>query len=82
MVERIFYLVISVVLKFLIDGTFLFRTLKKFKKASLLKYLPFFELYYIIYVVALPFAVFFGGKTVWKDRKYKGLKNLRVVEKD
>jgi len=82
MVERIFYLIISVVLKFLTDGTFLFRTLKKFKKASLLKYLPFFELYYIIYVVALPFAVFFGGKTVWKDRKYKGLKNLRVVEKD
>ncbi len=82
MVEKIFYLIISLALKFLTDGAFLFKTLRRFKKTSLLKYLPLFELYYIIYVVALPFAVFFGGKTVWKDRKYKGLKNLQVIEKD
>jgi CDP-diglyceride synthetase len=69
-------------LKFFIDGAFLFKTLRKFKKTSLLKYLPFFELYYIIYVVVLPFVVFFGGKTVWKDRKYKGLKNLQIIEMD
>ena len=81
MVERISYLIVSLALKFLVDGTFLFNTLKRFKKVSLLKYLPFFELYYIIYVVALPFTVFFGGKTIWKDREYKGLKNLEVIEK-
>jgi cellulose synthase/poly-beta-1,6-N-acetylglucosamine synthase-like glycosyltransferase len=82
LIEKISSLLISLVLKFFIDGAFLFKTLKKFKKTSLLKYLPFFELYYIIYVVVLPFVVFFGGKTVWKDRKYKGLKNLQIIEMD
>jgi cellulose synthase/poly-beta-1,6-N-acetylglucosamine synthase-like glycosyltransferase len=82
LIEKISSLLISLALKFLIDGAFLFKTLRKFKKTSLLKYLPFFELYYIIYVVVLPFVVFFGGKTVWKDRKYKGLKNLQIIEMD
>jgi cellulose synthase/poly-beta-1,6-N-acetylglucosamine synthase-like glycosyltransferase len=82
LIEKISSLLISLVLKFFIDGAFLFKTLRKFKKTSLLKYLPFFELYYIIYVVVLPFVVFFGGKTVWKDRKYKGLKNLQIIEMD
>jgi cellulose synthase/poly-beta-1,6-N-acetylglucosamine synthase-like glycosyltransferase len=82
LIEKISSLLISFVLKFFIDGAFLFKTLRKFKKTSLLKYLPFFELYYIIYVVVLPFVVFFGGKTVWKDRKYKGLKNLQIIEMD
>jgi cellulose synthase/poly-beta-1,6-N-acetylglucosamine synthase-like glycosyltransferase len=82
LIEKISSLLISLVLKFFIDGAFLFKTLRKFKKTSLLKYFPFFELYYIIYVVVLPFVVFFGGKTVWKDRKYKGLKNLQIIEMD
>jgi cellulose synthase/poly-beta-1,6-N-acetylglucosamine synthase-like glycosyltransferase len=82
LIEKISSLLISLALKFLIDGAFLFKTLRKFKKTSLLKYLPFFELYYIIYVVVLPFVVFFGGKTVWKNRKYKGLKNLQIIEMD
>jgi cellulose synthase/poly-beta-1,6-N-acetylglucosamine synthase-like glycosyltransferase len=82
LIEKISSLLISLALKFFIDGAFLFKTLRKFKKTSLLKYLPFFELYYIIYVVVLPFVVFFGGKTVWKDRKYKGLKNLQIIEMD
>jgi cellulose synthase/poly-beta-1,6-N-acetylglucosamine synthase-like glycosyltransferase len=82
LIEKISSLLISLVLKFFIDGAFLFKTLRKFKKTSLLKYLPFFELYYIIYVVVLPFVVFFGGKTVWKDRKYKGLKNQQIIEMD
>jgi cellulose synthase/poly-beta-1,6-N-acetylglucosamine synthase-like glycosyltransferase len=82
LIEKISSLLISLVLKFFIDGAFLFKTLRKFKKTSLLKYLTFFELYYIIYVVVLPFVVFFGGKTVWKDRKYKGLKNLQIIEMD
>ncbi len=79
-ISKVLYLAIAIVLKFLIDGIFLFKILRKFKKVSLLKYFPFFEIYYIIYVVVLPFAVFFGGKIVWKERKYKGLRNLEVVE--
>jgi cellulose synthase/poly-beta-1,6-N-acetylglucosamine synthase-like glycosyltransferase len=78
--SQILYLAIAIALKFFIDGAFLFKILKKFKKIPLLKYLPFFEIYYIIYVVVLPFAVFLGGKTVWKERKYKGLRNLEIVE--
>ncbi|CUS95957.1 glycosyltransferase [Candidatus Kryptobacter tengchongensis] len=74
-------LLLALSLKLLVDGSFLFKILKKLKKLSLLKYLPFFELYYIIYVVVLPFIVFFGGKTVWKERQYKGLRNLKVIEK-
>lgn len=80
--QKITALLFAIALKFIVDGAFLFKILKKFKKLPLLKYLPFFELYYIIYVVALPFVVFFGGKTVWKERKYKGLKNLQVIEHD
>ncbi len=80
--QKITILLFAIFLKFLVDGAFLFKILKKFKKVSFLKYLPFFELYYIVYVVALPFVVFFGGKTVWKERKYKGLKNLQVIEHD
>lgn len=77
------FLVIPIVLllKFLIDGSFLFKILNRFKKLPLFKYLPFFEIYYIIYVVVLPFIVFLGGKTEWKERKYKGIKNLQVIEK-
>jgi cellulose synthase/poly-beta-1,6-N-acetylglucosamine synthase-like glycosyltransferase len=35
-----------------------------------LKYFPVFEIYYIIYVVVLPFAVLFNKKVKWKDRVY------------
>lgn len=80
-VNNLHSLLLALILKFLVDGSFLFKILKKFKKTSLLKYLPFFELYYIVYVVFLPFIVFFGGKTVWKERQYKGLRNLKVIEK-
>lgn len=35
-----------------------------------LKYFLVFEIYYIIYVVALPFVVLFSKKVRWKDRVY------------
>jgi 1,2-diacylglycerol 3-beta-glucosyltransferase len=35
-----------------------------------LKYFLVFEIYYIIYVVVLPFVVLFGKKVKWKDRIY------------
>ncbi len=80
LVKNLSALLFAILLKFIIDGSFLFKILKRFGKIRLLKYLPFFELYYIIYVVALPFMVFFGGKTVWKERRYKGLKHLKMIE--
>ena len=39
-------------------------------ETSQLKYFALFQLYYIVYVIALPFAVFLGGKVIWKGRKY------------
>ncbi|MDH3269528.1 MAG: glycosyl transferase, partial [Ignavibacteria bacterium] len=35
-----------------------------------LKYFPVFEIYYIIYVLLLPFVGFFSKKVKWKDRVY------------
>ena len=35
-----------------------------------LKYFPVFQIYYIIYVLVLPFAVLFNKKVKWKDRVY------------
>ena len=35
-----------------------------------LKYFPVFEIYYMIYMVVLPFAVMFNKKVKWKDRVY------------
>ena len=62
-VKNLSTLLFALLLKFLVDGSFLFKILKRFKKIHLLKYLPFFELYYIVYVVALPFMVFLGGSS-------------------
>lgn len=35
-----------------------------------LKYFPVFEIYYIIYVLLLPFVILFNKKVKWKDRVY------------
>jgi cellulose synthase/poly-beta-1,6-N-acetylglucosamine synthase-like glycosyltransferase len=35
-----------------------------------LKYFPVFQIYYMIYVLVLPFAVLFNKKVKWKDRVY------------
>jgi hypothetical protein len=42
----------------------------KSKQLTQLKYFGLFEIYYMLYVIILPFAVFFGGKVSWKGRKY------------
>lgn len=81
LINNLLYLFSALLLKFIVDGGFLFKILRKLKNLPLIKYLPLFEAYYIVYVVILPFIVFFGGKTVWKGRAYKGLKKLEVIEK-
>lgn len=35
-----------------------------------LKYFPVFQIYYIIYVLVLPFVILFNKKVKWKDRVY------------
>jgi 1,2-diacylglycerol 3-beta-glucosyltransferase len=52
------------------DYFFLDAILKRLERTDLLKYIYFFEVYFILYVLLLPFVVFFGGKVIWKGRAY------------
>ncbi len=57
-------------IKTLADMIVLYRPLKTFKVASLLRYIIHFEIYFIFYVIILPFAVLFHQNVKWKDRTY------------
>jgi 1,2-diacylglycerol 3-beta-glucosyltransferase len=58
------------VFKIATDFLFLYPSLKKLNLAKTYKYFFAFELYFIIYVIALPVMVFFSRKVIWKGRKY------------
>ncbi|MGB9774085.1 MAG: glycosyltransferase [Bacteroidota bacterium] len=66
----LFPVILALFVKFAADLVLLTPALRTYKKFKLLKYFLPFELYYIVYVVALPFALLFGGKVVWKGRRY------------
>ena len=59
-----------VAIKFSFDALLLFVPLSRVKYLSQMKYFFHFELYYIVSTILLPFAVFFGGKVLWKGRAY------------
>ena len=65
------FLLFGFAVKFLCDFILLSIPLIKSKQFTQLKYFGLFEIYYMLYVIILPFAVFFGGKVSWKGRKYK-----------
>jgi len=52
------------------DYLFLSRVLKQVNRPQEMKYFHYFQLYYLLYVLVLPFMVFFGRKVVWKGRSY------------
>lgn len=52
------------------DYVFLHRVLTKVNRRSELKYFSYFQLYYLLYVLILPFMVLFGRKVLWKGRSY------------
>ena len=56
--------------KFIFDYIFLYRFLKRVERISDLKWFYYFEMYFIFYVILLPFLVFFGGKVQWKGRTF------------
>ncbi|MBE0644205.1 MAG: glycosyltransferase [Bacteroidetes bacterium] len=60
---------IGLVGKSLGDAFLLSYALKKFRLQHLYRHFVIFELYYLIYVTMLPFAVLLGGRVVWKGRK-------------
>ncbi|HOJ37814.1 MAG TPA: glycosyltransferase [Ignavibacteriales bacterium] len=65
--QNLIWLLIS---KFFIDYSYLKFLLKRWEIDKILKYFFAFEIYYIIYVIILPFVVLFSRKVVWKGRKY------------
>ncbi len=57
-------------IKFIADYIFLYKILKQLDRTDELRWFFGFELYFIIYVMLLPFLVFFGGKVKWKGREF------------
>ena len=51
------------------DAALLSLPFRRLGQKQLYRYVPLFELYYLLYVTLLPFIVVFGGKVVWKGRK-------------
>ena len=60
----------TIFLKAIGDYTFLHTVLAKLGRLDLLKYFAAFQTYFFLYVLSLPFVVFFGGRVVWKGRTY------------
>ena len=56
--------------KMIADYIFLYQILARLKKTDEIRFFYWFEIYYTLYVLALPFLVFFGGKVHWKGRRY------------
>lgn len=56
--------------KFLADYFLLATVLRLVNKAGELRFFYWFELYFVLYVLALPLLVAFGGKVIWKERSY------------
>lgn len=59
-----------IIFKLLADFVFLFYPLQKLRVTKSLKYFLAFEMYYIIYVVLLPFVVVFNRRVKWKGREF------------
>lgn len=59
-----------VTLKLLLDSLVLLPSHKEFNIKKNLKYFLFFEIYFIVYVIILPFIVLPSRKIFWKGRKY------------
>ena len=59
-----------VVFKFAIDFFLLYPVHLKLKIGKNLKYFFHFEIYYLLYVVLLPFIVLPNKKVIWKGREY------------
>lgn len=67
---RIECLIGVLLIKTLADMLVLFRPLRTFRVGSLLRYIIHFEIYFIVYVIILPFAVLFHHEVKWKGRTY------------
>ena len=62
--------VAALMIKNIADYWFLYQVLSRLQQTKELKYFWWFELYFTVYVILLPFIVAFGGPVVWKGRTY------------
>jgi len=60
----------ALMIKFIADYIFLYKILKQLDRTDELRWFYWFELYFISYVLLLPFLVLFGGKVKWKGREF------------
>jgi len=60
---------VLVLAKTITDLIFLFPAIKEFKLSKSFLYLIFFEYYFALYVIVLPFLLAIDWKVVWKDQK-------------
>ncbi len=61
---------LALMIKFIADYIFLYQILHRLERKEDLRWFYWFEIYFIIYVLLLPFLVFFGGKVKWKGREF------------
>jgi 1,2-diacylglycerol 3-beta-glucosyltransferase len=61
---------IALMIKFIADYIFLYQILSRVDRKEDLRWFYWFEIYFLIYVLLLPFLVFFGGKVKWKGREF------------
>jgi len=52
------------------DYAFLHAVLRRVRRLDHLRFFHAFQLYYLLYVLVLPFLVFFGRRVIWKGRVY------------
>ncbi|MGA9365430.1 MAG: glycosyltransferase [Bacteroidota bacterium] len=57
-------------LKVVADAALLTIPLVRLRSSSFLKFFPAFEVYYFLYLLALPFIAFSGRKVSWKGREF------------
>jgi cellulose synthase/poly-beta-1,6-N-acetylglucosamine synthase-like glycosyltransferase len=60
----------ALTIKFIADYIFLYQILQRLDRKEELRWFSWFEIYFLIYVLLLPFLVFFGGKVKWKGREF------------
>ena len=58
------------IIKFIADYVFLYHILDRVDRKEDLCWFSWFEIYFMTYVLLLPFLVFFGGKVKWKGREF------------
>lgn len=57
------------IVKLLFDSVFLFPAIKEFKMFRVYLYMPFYEIYFAVYVIITSVLIAMDRKVVWKDQK-------------